>query len=229
MANENNTKTFKGDEKVGASILTPVEMVFKNWLVPKVPASIETYHLTFMTIAWSLGVVLFGYLATSNIQWVWGISLMIVLQYITDLADGEVGRRRDTGLIKWGFYMDHFLDYLFLCCLVFAGYLFSPDSVSGWFVVLLIIVSAVMVNSFLSFAATNDFEIYHYGFGPTETRIVFIAINTYIALYGTGQFYWMLPVACLITGLGLIFNSWQIHNKLWKIDMQNKADRGVHK
>lgn len=220
-----NLNSFKGDEKVGSSILTPAETAFKNWLVPKIPESIETYHLTFMTIAWAAGVVLFGWLASKNIQWVWGISVMIILQYITDLADGEVGRRRDTGLIKWGFYMDHFLDYIFLCCLVFAGFLFSPDSVSGWFVVLLIIVSAFMVNSFLSFAATNEFEIYHYGFGPTETRIVFIAINAYIAIVGTGQFYWILPVACLVTALGLIFNSWQIHKKLWKIDMQKKADR----
>lgn len=221
-----NNSSFKGDEKVGASILTPAETALKNYLVPKIPLAVETYHLTFMTIIWSLGVVLFGWLAAKNIQWIWGISLMIICQYLTDLADGEVGRRRDTGLIKWGFYMDHFLDYIFLCCLVFAGYLFSPDSVSGWFVVLLIIVSAFMVNSFLSFAATNEFEIYHYGFGPTETRIVFIVINAYIAFAGTTHFYWMLPTVCLITALGLIFNTWQIHRKLWQLDMQNKKQHG---
>jgi phosphatidylglycerophosphate synthase len=31
---------------------------------------------------------------------------VIVFQYITDLLDGEIGRKRNTGLIKWGFYMD---------------------------------------------------------------------------------------------------------------------------
>jgi hypothetical protein len=93
--------------------------------------------------------------------------------------------------------MDHFLDYIFLCCLVVAGYLIAPDGVQFWFVVLLVIMSAFMVNSFLSFSATNEFEIYHYGVGPTETRIVFIAINTWIVFYGTDQFYWLLPLACL--------------------------------
>lgn len=222
MTTNNDTKEFAGDKKAGSSLLTPLELTLKNWLVPKIPLSVETWHLTFMTLAWSIGVVIFGALATGNLQWIWGISLMIVLQYLTDLADGEVGRRRNTGLIKWGFYMDHFLDYLFLCCLVLAGYLFSPESVQLWFVVLLILVSAFMVNSFLSFAATNEFEIYHYGFGPTETRIVFILINTYIIVFGTTHFYWLVPAACAICAAALAVNTWQIHRKLWQMDMDNK-------
>lgn len=223
MVKQAEKKSFAGDKKVGQSVLTPAENSLKNWLVPKIPASVETWHLTYMTIVWSAGVVAFGALAATDLRWIWGISFMIVLQYLTDLADGEVGRRRGTGLIKWGFYMDHFLDYLFLCCLVLAGYLFAPESVQFWFVVLLIIVSALMVNSFLSFAATNEFEIYHYGMGPTEMRLVFIAINTYIIIYGTSQFYWMLPVVCLVCAVTLWFNTWQIHRKLWQIDMQNKS------
>jgi len=154
-------ESFGGDRKVGQSLLTPAESRLKNWLVPKIPASIETWHLTFTTILWSAGAVLFGYLAASSRQWVWMISLMIVLQYLTDLADGEVGRRRNTGLIKWGFYMDHFLDYVFLCCLVFAGYLMAPDGVKVWFI----------------------------------------------------------PA---ISGVLLVIYTWQIHNKLWLIDMENK-------
>lgn len=79
-----------------------------------------------------------------------------------------------------------------------------------------------MVNSFLSFAATNEFEIYHYGMGPTETRLVIIAINAYIAIFGTDQFTWLLPVTCAICSVGLIINTWQIHKKLWALDMAAK-------
>ena len=123
---------------------------------------------------------------------------MIILQYLTDLADGEVGRRRDTGLVKWGFFMDHLLDYIFLCCLVFAGYLMAPENTQIWFIPLLIIMGAIMANSFLSFAATNEFEIYHYGMGPTESRIGFILINAYIAFFGFTHFYWIMPLVCLV-------------------------------
>lgn len=216
---------FAGDQKVGQSILTPLEMRLKNWMVPKIPLSVETYHLTFTTLIWGAGVLLFGHLAATNIEWVWGISLMIVLQYLTDLADGEVGRRRNTGLIKWGFYMDHFLDYLFLCCLVAAGYLFAPPDVEIWYMVLVVLLGGFMVNSFLSFAATNEFEIYHYGMGPTETRVVLIAINAYIAWFGTDQFTWLLPSACAVCAIGLIVNTRQIHKKLWALDMAVKDSK----
>jgi len=216
---------FAGDKKVGESILTPAETKLKDWLVPKIPANIETYHLTMTTVLWSLGTVLFGYLASLNRQWIWMISVMIILQYLTDLADGEVGRRRDTGLIKWGFYMDHFLDYIFLCCLVFAGYLMAPESTKIWFIPLLIIMGAFMANSFLSFAATNKFEIYHYGMGPTESRLGFIAINAYIAIVGFKHFTWLMPLVVAITLLALIIYTWQIHKQLWAIDMQVKAQK----
>lgn len=221
----NDKQSFAGDKKVGESVLTPVEKKLKDWLVPKIPPHIETYHLTMTTVLWSAGVVLFGYLASLNRHWVWMISLMIVLQYITDLADGEVGRRRDTGLIKWGFYMDHFLDYIFLCCLVFAGYLMAPESAQIWFIPLLIIMGAFMANSFLSFAATNEFEIYHYSMGPTESRLGFIAINAYISFVGFKHFHWLMPLVCAVTLVALVVYTWQIHKKLWAIDMQVKAER----
>ena len=35
-----------------------------------------------------------------------------------------------------------------------------------------------MAVSFLSFAATNQFQIAYYGIGPTEIRIGYVALNT---------------------------------------------------
>ena len=80
-----------------------------------------------------------------------------------------------------------------------------------------------MANSFLSFAATNEFEIYHYGMGPTESRIGFIFINAYIALVGFRHFTWIMPLVCAITLTMLIIYTWQIHKKLWALDMEVKA------
>ncbi len=219
---KHNADDFAGDKKVGASVLSPLELRLKNWLVPKVPLAIETWHLTLTTLLWCALVVLFGYFARDNLAWLWAISLMIVCQYITDLLDGEVGRRRNTGLVKWGFYMDHFLDYIFLCCLVLAGYLFAPPQVEIWYIVLMVLAGGFMVNSFLLFAATNQFEIYQFGMGPTEARLGLIGINAWIAIFGTDDFPWLLPVACAVCLFALIVNSWQIHRRLWALDMQLK-------
>ncbi len=216
---------FAGDKKVGRSILSGPENRLKNWVVPRIPAGIETYHLTMMTLVWGLGNVVLGFFAAHNLNVLWLVSLMIALQYLTDLFDGELGRQRDTGLVKWGFYMDHFLDYLFLCSLVFVGFKISPPGLTIWYFALVVILGGYMVNSFLSFAATNHFEIYHYGIGPTETRVVFILINTFIIYAGTRWFPVLLPAVVLLCLLGLVINSYQIQKKLWQCDMTVKLNR----
>lgn len=214
---------FAGDKKVGASILSRPENAFKYWAVPKIPRGIETYHLTMLTLLWSALNVVLGFYARDNLAFLWAVSLMILLQYISDLFDGELGRQRNTGLIKWGFYMDHFLDFVFLCSLVFVGYMISPAGLEIWYFALLVVLGAFMVNSFLSFAATNRFEIYHFGIGPTETRVVFILINTFIVFFGTAHFDVLLPLVVIVCLAGLVVNTWQIHRKLWAIDMEAKG------
>lgn len=101
----------------------------------------------------------------------------------------------------------------------------APENTQVWFIPLLIMMVAFMANSFLNVAATNEFEIYHYGPGLTESRIGFILINTYIAVVGFKHFYWIMPLVCAITLITLVVYSWQIHKKLWQIDMQAKANR----
>jgi phosphatidylglycerophosphate synthase len=216
---------FGGDQKVGQSILSRPEKALVAWGTPRVPKCIETYHLTMLTVLWSGLNVLFGYLAFTNINWLWMVSLMILLQYITDLYDGAIGRARNTGLIKWGFYMDHFLDYVFLSSLVVAGYLLAPAVAGVWYIFLLVLVGCFMVSSFLSFAATNKFEIYFFGVGPTELRILFIAINTCIIYTGTAHLVYSVPIVCVLCALGLVYIVYQTHTTLWRLDMEIKADR----
>lgn len=220
-----NSESFAGDRKVGKSLLSRPENWLKQQLIPYIPRVVETYHLTLATIVWSVINIITAFFAAGNLALLWVVSLMIVLQYLTDLLDGELGRQRGTGLIKWGFYMDHFLDYLFLCSLVFVGYMISPAVLGIWFFGLLVMLSGFMVNSFLSFGATNEFEIYHFGIGPTEMRLVFILINFYITIFGTSNFTVLVPLTVIICSAGLMIKSYQIHRKLWRYDMLLKEEK----
>ena len=100
---------FGGDKKVGKSILHKPERKLVGWLLPRVPKKIETYHLTLMTIPISIFIIIFSYLSIYDIRWLWGASLMIAFQWITDSLDGAVGRKRNTGLIKCGYYHHNYL------------------------------------------------------------------------------------------------------------------------
>ncbi len=83
---------FAGDKKKGTWVLAKAEKRMVDWLVPKVPRGLETYHLTMLTIVWSMGIVIASYLARENIHWFWLVSAFIGLQYLSDALDGAVGR-----------------------------------------------------------------------------------------------------------------------------------------
>lgn len=215
-------KPFAGAGKVGESLFSPWERRFVANYVTRVPRWLETYHLTLLTIVWCLGILLFGWLGQRNIQWLWMVSLMIVFQYITDLFDGAVGRYRNTGLVKWGFFMDHFLDYIFLCSMITAYHTIAPKGFDVWFVLLLGLTGAHMAHSFLAFAATNEFRIAFHGVGPTEMRLAFIGINTF-TIYTTPRYYeYTLPAMTAAVLVGLIFVVFNTQRKLWKTDMDAK-------
>lgn len=57
------TEGFAGDKKKGQSVLGPIERRFIDWGVPKIPKPIMSQHLTYLTILWSAGAILFGSLA----------------------------------------------------------------------------------------------------------------------------------------------------------------------
>ena len=206
---------FCGDRKVGRTFLREPDRALVAWGLVKIPSWLETYHLTLATLLWSGLNVLFGYLARSYTHWLWMVSLMIVLQYLMDLFDGAVGRQRNTGLVKWKFYMDYLLDYVFLSSLVVAGYLIAPPGLGPYYLFLL----ALMISSFLTFAATNQFEIYFYGLAPTALRILFILINTVIILTGTIHFVWSVPVLCSVCLAALVVVVFRDHRLLWRLDM----------
>ena len=217
--------TFAGDKKTGQSILGPIERRFIDWAVPKVPAPIKSHHLTALTVAWSAGTVLFGWLATDDLIWLHGISAMVFGQWLTDSLDGSLGKHRKQGLVKWGFYMDHLLDLVFAGAIVIAySFLVTAEWLEFLFLLLLLITCATMAVSFLSFAATNQFQIAYYGIGPTEIRIGYIALNTFVWLVGTEIFSWGVPVIVALNALAFLVMAVQTSRNLWAIDYEANVD-----
>lgn len=217
---------FAGDKKEGTWLLATAESRLRDALLPLVPRWCETYHLTMLTVLWCILILGCSYIAQFN-GYSWSmhlVSVWIFLQYITDLLDGAIGRTRNTGLIKWGYYMDHFLDYLFLCSIL-IGYSFliaAPYKIMLFFILALF--GAFMVNSFLSFAATNQFKIAYLGVGPTEIRVGFIFVNCFLA-HNSTFLAPALPYVLAGSLFGLFVTVFRTQQMLWKLDMQIKAER----
>jgi len=215
-------ETFAGNKKVGTSLLHRPEQKFIAWAVPKVPNRIETYHLTLATIPISLLIILFSFLAKDDIRWLWGAAAMIAMQWLTDSLDGAVGRSRNTGLIRWGYYMDHLLDYFFLAAILIGYMILLPDHSKWLFFFVFALVAGFMVNSYLAMAASNKFRIAYLGIGPTEIRLIFILINVLLAIFGKTYLAFTLPFILPITFIGLIVVIYREQKKIWNMDMEAK-------
>ncbi len=218
---------FAGAGKSNSGLLVPLERKLAAFVLPRMPRWIETYHLTLLTLVWAMGIVVFGYLAVRNLRWLWLTNLMIVLHYFTDHFDGKLGKYRNTGLRRWGFYMDHLFDYVFLCSILIGYSFLIPQKSMFSMMLLLCVMSAFMFHTFLMLAATDEFRVSFSRFGPTELRIILMVLNTLIISFGTrglrGSLRWIaLGGVIALSGLAYV-----AQRRLWRIDMKaREADHG---
>jgi archaetidylinositol phosphate synthase len=213
---------FQGHIKSGVSLLHNGEERLKRALLPRVPRGVETYHLTLTTVLWSALIPLFCYVARDSIHWLWAVNACIVGQYITDLLDGAVGRARNTGLKRWGYYVDHFLDYIFLGAIFYGYAVLLPAVFHKMLLFTMVMFTGFMIHAFLEFACTNRFSISYLGVGPTEIRLLFIAINVLLIVFGKTYLAAALPYVVMGSLFGLFATVCRTARKLWQLDMIEK-------
>jgi len=221
-------QSFAGAGKSNSGLLVPLERKLTAFLLPRIPSWLETYHLTLLTPVWSLLIVVFGYLAATDRRWLWMVNLMIVLHYFTDHLDGKLGKYRDTGLRKWGFYMDHLFDYGFLCSILIGYSFLIPQKSIFNMMLVLCVFSAFMFHTFLMLAATEEFKVSFSRFGPTELRIALIIINVFIIQFGTRGLKGSLPWIALGGVIALSVLAYLAQKRLWGIDMRIKRSENGH-
>jgi archaetidylinositol phosphate synthase len=218
-----NSQHFPGASKSNNSFLTPFERRLAPLVLPRIPAWLETYHLTMLTLVWSGMILLFSFWAAQDLRWLWGVSVMISMQYVTDHYDGKIGKYRGTGLVRWGYYMDHLLDYFFLCSVIIGYAFILPERSRYQILIMLAIFSGYEVSTFLAFAATDRFKISYLKFGPTEFRLAIIIINALLVQYGTRQMINGLKYVNIGAAVGLALMIYRAHKVIWTLDMKQKA------
>ena len=213
---------FAGAFKTNTSFLSPLEKRLARVVLPRIPVWLETHHLTMLTLVWSLLILAFSYLAATNINWLWLVSVMIFLQYVTDYYDGKIGKYRNTGLARWGYYMDHLLDYFFLSSVIIGYAFILPEKSRLQLLLMLALFGAYDMSTFLAFAATDRLKISYLKFGPTEFRLALIIVNTLLILFGTRHMINGLKYVNAGAVVGLVLLVYQTQKKIWQLDMEHK-------
>jgi phosphatidylglycerophosphate synthase len=216
------TQEFAGAHKTNTSFLSPLERRLAPIVIPRIPRWLETQHLTMLTLVWSLLILLLSALAARNIRWLWLVSLMIFLQWVTDHYDGKVGKYRNTGLVRWGYYMDHLLDYFFLCSILLGYAFILPERSRFQLLLMLALFAAYDFSTFLAFAATDKLKISHLKFGPTEFRLALIVINALLINFGTKHMIGGLKWVNAGAAVGLCLLIYTTQKKIWQLDMESR-------
>ena len=208
---------FSGSAKTGLSLLSVPQSVVKRRLAEAAAPHFGTEFLTWTTCLWSAMALVLGVFGRHSTAALSLLPALVIVQYVTDLIDGEVGRITRAGLARWGFFTDHLLDYVFLNCLLIGFfYALGADGICCQF--LLFASSGLMAISFLDFGATGDFRTSYFKVGATELRILLLVGLVAAPVLGRSAVRHCLPYTASALMLALVIVGLRVQRRIKGVD-----------
>src|SRR5437762_5318351 len=175
-------------------LLANLERPTLLWLAARVPRTIRSNHLTVLGILGAVGVGAAYALTNYDPRWLWVASAMLVVNWLGDSLDGTLARFRNTQRPKYGYYLDHVVD-AFSTTVIGLGIGLSPYVDLAIALGLVVIYLALSINVYLESSVFGVFKISYGRIGPTEVRLLLIALNTTLALAALWEVKGPWPIA----------------------------------
>jgi len=167
---------------------------FERWALPRLASSLPRWvvpdHLTLLGILAATWIAVAYALSNRNEAWLWAASAGLVVHWFGDSLDGTLARVRKIERPRYGFYLDHLTD-AYSTTAIGIGLGLSPYMLLS---VGLAIVIAYLVLSINVYLETHAFGKFRYGYGvtgPTEARIILLALNLLALTIGPLPFHFV--------------------------------------
>lgn len=156
------------------------------WLCSKMPPSVTPDRLTALGMVGAL-LVFIGYVA-SNLSSAWLLLTLAgyAVQWFGDSMDGSLARFRKIERPSYGYFIDHSCDGLANLMIV-AGIGLSPFVTMDIAMVALAGYLLMSVHAFLSARVTGELRLSYVAAGPTELRLMLIAMTVAMLIVGPGH------------------------------------------
>ena len=172
------SESFKEAQRQSTGLLTAVEKRVLIWLAQRMPAAINSDHLTGLGL-FSMFMVGVSYALSSRFIWtLWWVVIWLTLNWFGDSLDGTLARVRGRLRPRYGFYVDHIFDS-FGALFVLAGLALSGRMSPMIAAAFLIAYFLLSIEVFLATYCVGKFQMSFWGWGPTELRIL-MAIGTLV-------------------------------------------------
>ncbi len=168
---EQNAQSFKDAKRIQESITSRWERKALLWLAARIPARVNSDHLTLLGFA---AMVLAG----GSYAWArWSraglllATFCLALNWFGDSLDGTLARVRNQQRPRYGFYVDHMIDS-FGALFLMSGLAIS--TYIDWRVAASMLIAFLLlsIESYLASYTLGIFRLSFALFGPTEIRIL---------------------------------------------------------
>lgn len=165
----------ENSERLQTSILNGLEKKALIFLANRQPAWVTSDFLTYLGVVAAVLFAFFCWMGNCNVNYLWVASACLVLNWYGDSLDGTLARVRNTQRPKYGFFIDHSLDAL-TTCLFCIGFGISPVIRLDIAMFILAGYLCMSIYTYLSTIIMSEFRLTYASMGPTEMRILMMAI-----------------------------------------------------
>jgi archaetidylinositol phosphate synthase len=186
-------------------LLAKPEKRLLTWIASRVPARFLPDDFTALGVLAALGVCAAYQLSNDSLDWLWVASALLVVQWLGDSLDGTLARVRKIERPTYGYYLDHLVDAIATAA-IGIGLGLSPLMLLSIGTLIVVGYLILSINVYLESFAFGRFSIGYGLIGPTEVRLILIALNSVVAL-GAGLDFVVVDLRLTVfdvIGLGIV-------------------------
>jgi archaetidylinositol phosphate synthase len=176
-------KPFRDAERKQLSMLAKLEKRTLIWLAERLPAWVNSDHLTGLGFGAMFAAGVLYWVASWDKRALLAVIVALAVNWFGDSLDGTLARVRNRLRPRYGFYVDHITDAIgtsfLMGGLALSGYM-HPYIGLG----LLIVYLLLSIEVYLTTYTIGAFHLSFWSFGPTELRLLLCVGNLALFFYG---------------------------------------------
>jgi len=177
---EGSTGAVKAEREPNFVLARPERRLLR-WIAARLPRWVLPDDLTAVGVLAALGICVAYQLSNESNAWLWVASGLLVIQWLGDSLDGTLARVRRIERPRYGYYVDHLVDAISTAA-IGIGLGLSPYMLLSVGTLIVVGYLILSINVYLESQAFGRFSIGYGLIGPTEMRLVLVALNTALVL-----------------------------------------------
>lgn len=163
--------SFKDARREQTSVLAPLERAALQGLVRRMPARINSDHLSLLGLVAMFLAGVFYAGSGRNPLLLHLVNVCIFLNWFGDSLDGTLARARNKQRPRYGFYVDHIIDAFGILAVVCG---LALSGLMTWTIALavLVVYFLISIDVYLATYTIGTFRISFYKISPTELRVL---------------------------------------------------------